>query len=98
MQFIVHPPCLFSLVQQSDDGVNVCATKSRVSQVLEESSLIPGSVTRHWQLEWQQEVAGSLEALTNWVDLVNKVLQTDDALFTWEKWQDGVREWTRLMK
>lgn len=70
-----------SSVQLPDDGVNICTTKPRVSQVLHESSFVASSVTSHRQLEWQQEILGSTEVLANRVDLVDEVLQTDDAVF-----------------
>lgn len=71
-----------SSVQQPNNAVNVRATKPRVSQVFEKSCLIPGTVARDRQPEWQQEVAGSPETLPHRVDLMDEVLQTDDAVFT----------------
>lgn len=71
-----------SSVQQPDDGVNLRAPKSRLPQVFQESCFIPGSVARDRELEGLQEVAGGAETLPHREDLMDQVLQTDDALFT----------------
>lgn len=68
----------------SDDGVNVRAAKAGVSQVLEEPGFVAGSVASHRQLEWQQEIVDSSETFANRVDLVDEVLQADDAVFSCE--------------
>lgn len=80
--FSVHSRHFSSFsVQLPDDGVNICATKPRVSQILHESGFVASSVTSHWQLEWQKEILGSPKVFANWVDLVDEVLQADDAMF-----------------
>lgn len=37
------------------------------------------------QFEGPQEVVGRLEVLPDCVDLMDQVLHTDDAVFTWER-------------
>lgn len=67
-----------------DDGVNVRAAKAGVPQVLEEPGSVAGSVASHRQLERQQEIVGGPETFANRVDLVDEVLQADDAVFSCE--------------
>lgn len=72
----------FRSVEQSDDGVDVCPTETRVSQVFQESSFVSGSMPRYRQPERQQKVVGGHKALADGVYFMDQVLQTDDAMFT----------------
>lgn len=78
----LHIPPRSSSVQLPDDGVNVRAAKAGVPQVLEEPGSVAGGVASHRQLERQQEIVGGPEAFANRVDLVDEVLQADDAVFS----------------
>lgn len=69
-------------VQLPDDRIDICAAEARVSQVLQKAGFVPGSVTSHREPERQQEVVGGPEAFSDSVDLMDQVLQTDDAVFT----------------
>lgn len=73
--------CFCNSVELPDDGVNVCAAEAGVPQVLEQAGFVAGSVTSHRQLKRYQEVVGGLEVLAHRVDLVDEVLQADDAVF-----------------
>lgn len=70
-------------VQESDDAVDVWTAEPWVSQVFEKASFIPGGVTSHRKLERHEKIVGFPKAFTNRIDLVDQILQTDDAMFTW---------------
>lgn len=72
----------WSSVQEPNNGVNLRAPESRTSQVFKKARFVLGGVAGDGQLERQQKVVGGLEALPDGVDLVDEVLQADDALLT----------------
>lgn len=68
----VHPP---------DHSVDLIFPVASVSTLHKVCGLLVHSTTRWWQLERPEEVVGGLEVLANCVNLMDEVLNTDDAIF-----------------
>lgn len=73
---LVHPP---------DQSVYLVLAVSSISSLHEVSGLLVHATTRRGQLEWPEEVVGSFEVLSNSVDLMNQILDTDDSRATWKE-------------
>ena len=69
---LVHPP---------DQSVDLVLPVPSISSLHKVSGLLVHATTGGRQLEGPQEVVGGLEVLTNCVDLMDQVLDTDDAVF-----------------
>lgn len=68
----VHPP---------DHSVDLIFPVASVTSLHEVCGLLVHATTRGRQLEGPQEVVGGLEVLPNCIDLMDEVLNTDDAVF-----------------
>lgn len=71
-----------NLVHPSDQPVDLVLPVASVTSLHKVCGLLVHAATWRRQLEWPQEVVGGLEVLANCVDLMNEVLNADDAIFT----------------
>lgn len=72
----VHSP----LVHPPDESVDLVFPVTSVTSLHEVGGLLVHAATGRGQLEGPQEVVGDLEVLAYGVDLVDQVLNTDDAI------------------
>ena len=73
---LVHPP---------DHSVDLILPVAGVSSLHKVCGLFVHTTTGWRQFEGPQEVVGGLEVLANCVNLVDEVLDADDAIFAWRE-------------
>lgn len=71
---LVHPP---------DKSVDLVLPVACITSLYKVGGLLLHASTGRGQFEWPEEVAGGLEVLSNSVDLVDEILNADDAITTW---------------
>ncbi len=71
-----------SSIEFPDDCVYVLGSGSRITNIFQQSNFVFSSMSWYWQTERTQEVVYHLEVLSSRIDLVNKVLQTDDPILS----------------
>lgn len=76
-----HPQLTINSVHPPDHSVDLIFPVASVSSLHKVCGLLVHATTRGRQLEGPQEVVGGLEVLSNCIDLMDEVLDTDDAIF-----------------
>lgn len=79
----ISPQLTINSVHPPDHSVDLVLPVASISSLHKVCGLLVHATTGWWQLEGPQEVVGGLEVLSNCIDLMDEVLNTDDTVFAW---------------